>query len=433
MEKTNTVNRPVDKYVLTSNKEFHPQLTVHNILGREVPEMIAPAQSVTGKFCGIKRGRLETMEQTLTLIVDERHVEVVTGKFGAFTGGSKQEKAALTLAGKKGTEATLSMNEDDTAITLSIKDGISITEPIHNMSYERLLDSSVKLTNQETFKGKLVAVDYDGPVLMNDAGEIVQYKASLNNTELPNTKVLVGNLVQVSLNDQQKLTIQSLEKAVEKEPDIEKKHFYVLTHRTDLPDNVETFKEGQRITHPVQAISGQLNHVTSSGFVLKQGEEPTVVSTNKLLSADLVKALDKADTVNIHLDKTGTLLTVSYLDGEQEAQKRAGKQVESQVVTQRFNGPAIPFGVINDADLTKPEHQQKVFSGQLQNVYGTKDKQILELKSANGTKLVHGLREATSEATLRKFIGQDVKVQGFDGGLRMTPEKTSPEVSLNQR
>lgn len=420
MEKTNTVNRPVDKYVLTSNKEFHPQLTVHNILGREVPEMIAPAQSVTGKFCGIKRGRLETMEQTLTLIVDERHVEVVTGKFGAFTGGSKQEKAALTLAGKKGTEATLSMNEDDTAITLSIKDGISITEPIHNMSYERLLDSSVKLTNQETFKGKLVAVDYDGPVLMNDAGEIVQYKASLNNTELPNTKVLVGNHVRVALNDQQELTIQSLdahlERSVDKKPEmkhapaIKTTHIIRLTHREDL--NGYTSVEGRDYQKPIfhqgaSKVAGQLIEANPNygTFTLEHPVYGRVgVSVGKrLFQGDpesceaLFKACEEKKPVAISLDKTGTSLTVAIKDGP--------------TLVNKMQSPAIPFGLVD----AKQVSAEKTYRGKLNAVHA---EHSVELQTDKGPLIVYGRGGASAEVTLKKMMGKQVEVSaGKDNAL----------------
>lgn len=425
MEKTNMKNRPVDMYCLTSNKHFHPTLTVHNILGNISHEMIAPAKAVTGVYRG--HSTTSVYNSRILLQIGDRIVTVETHAGYAFTYGSKREKTALTLAAKKGKEVTLSINENDTAVTLSIKGGISITQPVNNIDYGSLVKKTVKnetlygkpVTNK-ILEGELIAVDYHGPLLMKDDGEVVQYKSPLNNPEMANAKLLVGNHVRVALNDQQELTIQSLdahlERSVDKKPEmkhapaIKTTHIIRLTHREDL--NGYTSVEGRDYQKPIfhqgaSKVAGQLIEANPNygTFTLEHPVYGRVgVSVGKrLFQGDpesceaLFKACEEKKPVAISLDKTGTSLTVAIKDGP--------------TLVNKMQSPAIPFGLVD----AKQVSAEKTYRGKLNAVHA---EHSVELQTDKGPLIVYGRGGASAEVTLKKMMGKQVEVSaGKDNAL----------------
>lgn len=187
-------------------------------------------------------------------------------------------------------------------------------------------------------------------------------------------------------------------------------HRFVLTHRTDLPDRVlkEPHVPGKPdikiTTEAAQEVSGTLQDITASGFVLGHKEHGRVtVETNKklfmhneLVDDQAISTLQdaKGKPVKISLDQTGKELSVAVQNGP--------------TVTQKFQSPAVPFGMMKTENLAHSWNAEKSFRGELRAVH---NETTIELSTEKGPLLVVGQPGELSVPTLRKQVGRQVEIK----------------------
>ncbi|MBU2834214.1 DUF1738 domain-containing protein [Acidithiobacillus thiooxidans] len=190
-----------------------------------------------------------------------------------------------------------------------------------------------------------------------------------------------------------------------KEQKVIKQHRFVLTHRTDLKDRVreEPHVPGKPdikiTTEATQAVSGTLQEVTPSGFVLQHPEHGQVtVETHKNLSMLDEKALSTLQEamgkpVKIAVDKTGTDLSIAVQDGP--------------TITHNFQSPIVPLGMMKTEHLDRSWNEDKSFKGELLAVHNDR---AVELVTEKGHLMIVGQPGNVSPATMRLEVGRRVEI-----------------------
>lgn len=190
---------------------------------------------------------------------------------------------------------------------------------------------------------------------------------------------------------------------------------YVLTHRQDLPE-----------TKPDSAIKavtkqrGTLVGIEGSRFVLEKGGEQFKVETNKKLDTDAFST-GIGKKVNIHLNQTGERLSMIYLAGD--------KETDVVRVEQKFQGPAIPFGLVKAVDMSDEKNAHKTIHGELVAAYESATKQVMEVQTENGRLLVHGPKTEFSLPTIKKAIGKQVELKSEDHRLKISTTSRGVEIA----
>lgn len=190
---------------------------------------------------------------------------------------------------------------------------------------------------------------------------------------------------------------------------------YVLTHRQDLPE-----------TKPDSAIKavtkqrGTLVGIEGSRFVLEKGGEQFKVETNKKLDVDAFST-GIGKKVNLHLNQTGERLSMIYLAGE--------KETDVVSVEQKFQGPAIPFGLVKAVDMSDEKNAHKTIHGELVAAYESATKQVMEVQTENGRLLVHGPKTEFSLPTIKKAIGKQVELKSEDHKLKIATASRGVEIA----
>ena len=185
-------------------------------------------------------------------------------------------------------------------------------------------------------------------------------------------------------------------------------HKITLTHRTDLKDRVcPVFIPGkpdlEMRNHPRQGISGVLKDFSKSEFILETPEFGAVrVETGKNMFMEREEELRNAvgKPVDIALDKTGKELSLAVHQG------LAGGSQGVSVLFDKFDTPAIPFGLMPAVDMGKTT--EKPITGKLTYVH---DRNVIELRSAGKPVLVYGPEpDKAHQAEIRDLIGKQVRV-----------------------
>ncbi|MBU2859363.1 DUF1738 domain-containing protein [Acidithiobacillus ferrooxidans] len=191
-------------------------------------------------------------------------------------------------------------------------------------------------------------------------------------------------------------------------------HKITLTHRTDLKDRVCAVSipgkpDLEMRNHPRQEISGVLKDFSKSEFILETPEFGAVrVETGKNMFMEREEELRTAvgKPVDIALDKTGKELSLAVHQG------LAGGSQGVSVLFDKFDTPAIPFGLMPAVDMGKTT--EKPITGKLIYVH---DRNVIELRSAGKPLqgatpvLVYGPEpDKAHQVEIRNLIGKQVRV-----------------------
>lgn len=201
-------------------------------------------------------------------------------------------------------------------------------------------------------------------------------------------------------------------------------HKITLTHRTDLKDRICPVSipgkpDLELRNHPRQEISGVLKDFSKSEFILETPEFGAVrVETGKNMFMSREEELRAAigKPVDVALDKTGKELSLAVHQG------LAGGSQGVNVLFDKFDTPALPFGLMPAVDMGKTTDNP--VTGKLTYVH---DRNVIELRSAGKPVLVYGKEpDKAHQAEIRDLIGKQVRVSADKDTGQLTVKAVQP-------